>query len=87
MKAFDRFLAFLRMEVERPVERRVAAAGDQHPAAAEVLHLAHRIEDALALVGFDARGRRALGLERAAAGGDGITTLASIVVPASVETR
>ena len=59
-----------RMEVQRPVERRVAAADDQHPAAAEVLHLAHRIEDARALVGLDAGSRRALGLERAAAGGD-----------------
>ncbi len=59
-----------RVEVERPVERRIAAAGDQHPAAAEMLHLAHRIEDALAFVGLDAGGRRALGLERAAAGGD-----------------
>src|SRR5207342_3980403 len=57
-----------RLQIERPVERRVAAADDQQPLAAEVLHLAHGVEDRLLLVGLDAVDRRALGLERAAAG-------------------
>ena len=59
-----------RLQVERPVERGVAAADDHHVLVAEILHLAHGIEHRLALVGLDAVDRRALGLERAAAGGD-----------------
>ena len=59
-----------RLQIERPVERRVAAADDQQALVAELLHLAHGIEDGFFLVGLDARNRRALGLERAAAGRD-----------------
>ena len=59
-----------RLQVERPVERGIAAADDHEIVAAEILHAAHRIEDALALIGLDAGDRRALRLERAAAGGD-----------------
>src|SRR5262249_46991259 len=57
-----------RREVERPVERAVAAADDENAPAAERLHLPDRIEDRRALVGLDAGDRRTLGLERAAAG-------------------
>ena len=57
-----------RLEVERPVERGIAAADDQKVVAAEIIHAPHGIEDALALIRLDARDRRALGLERAAAG-------------------
>ena len=59
-----------RLQVERPVERRIAAADDHQVVAAEILHAAHRVEDRLALIGLDARDRRPLRLERAAAGGD-----------------
>ena len=59
-----------RHEIERPVERGIAAADDQQALVAELLHLAHGVEHRGALVGLDARHRRALGLERAAAGGD-----------------
>src|SRR5579863_3709186 len=59
-----------RSEVERPVKSAVAAADDQNSLAAERLHLAHRIMDRSAFIGLDARNRRALGLERTAAGGD-----------------
>src|SRR5262245_5665608 len=59
-----------RREVERPVERAVAAADDEQALAAELLHLAHGVEHRLFLIGLDARDRRALGLERAAAGRD-----------------
>ena len=59
-----------RLQVQRPVERGIAAADDDEVVAAEILHAAHRIEDALALIGLDAGDRRALRLERAAAGRD-----------------
>ncbi len=69
--AMDERQAFRqRLEVQRPVQRRVAAADDKQVVAAIVLHAAHRIEDRGALIGLDARHRRPLGLERAAAGGD-----------------
>ena len=58
------------MQVQHPVERGIAAADDHDAAVAEMLHLAHGIEDALVLVGVDARDRRLLRLERAAAGRD-----------------
>ena len=38
-----------RLQVEHPVERGVAAAGDQDPPAAELLHLAHGVEQRRAL--------------------------------------
>ena len=56
-----------RLQIERPVERRVATADDEQVVVAIVLHAAHGIEDRLALVGLDARDRRPLGLERATA--------------------
>ena len=59
-----------RREIERPVERAVAAADDQNALVAERLHLAHRIVHRFALIGLDAGNRRTLGLERAAAGGN-----------------
>ena len=55
------------LQIQRPVQRRVAAADDQHALATETLHLAHRIEDRFAFVVFYARNRGPLGLERAAA--------------------
>ena len=59
-----------RLQVQRPVERRIAATDDQDVLIAEIFHAAHRIEDALALIGLDARDRRTFRLERAAASGD-----------------
>ena len=56
------------LQAERPVERGVAAADDQHVLAAKFVHLAHRVEDGLALERLDAGKRRPLGRERAAAG-------------------
>ena len=55
------------LQIENPVERAVAAADDQQIFVAELLHLAHGIEHRLAFIGLDARHRRTLGLERAAA--------------------
>ena len=75
-----------RLQVQRPVERGIAAADDQQPLVAELLHLAHGIEHRRALVGLDAGDRRLLGLERAAAGGDH-DHLASNTLPPSVVTR
>ena len=59
-----------RMQIERPVERGIAAADDQDVLVAELLHLAHGIEHRGAFIGLDARHRRTLRLERAAARGD-----------------
>jgi hypothetical protein len=59
-----------RMQIERPVERGIAAADDQDILVAELLHLAHGVKHGGAFIGLDARHRRALGLERAAARGD-----------------
>ena len=59
-----------RMQIERPVERGIAAADDQHVLVAERLHLAHGVVHRAAFIGFDPRHRRPLGLERAAAGRD-----------------
>ena len=55
------------VQVQRPVERAVAAADDHHVPVAEVLHAPHGVVDGLALIGIDARDGRLLGLERAAA--------------------
>ena len=59
-----------RLQVERPVEGRIAAADDKQVVAAVILHATHRIEDRGALIVLDARHRRPLRLERSAAGGD-----------------
>src|SRR5215467_4173585 len=59
-----------RREIERPVERTIAAADDEQALVAERLHLAHGVEHRLLLISLDARNGRALGLERAAAGRD-----------------
>ena len=56
------------MQVQRPVERAVAAAHDHHVLVAEVFHAPHGIMDGLAFIGVDARDRRLLRLKRAAAG-------------------
>ena len=58
------------LKIESPVERRIAAADDHDVFAAKLLDLAHRVEDRLALIGFDPLDRRLLRLERAAACGD-----------------
>ena len=58
------------MQVERPVQRGIAAADDQQILVAELLHLAHRVEHRGAFIGLDARHRRPLRLERSAAGGN-----------------
>jgi HPt (histidine-containing phosphotransfer) domain-containing protein len=44
-----------RLQVERPVERGIAAADDQQITVAELFHAAHGIKYALALIGLDAR--------------------------------
>ena len=59
-----------RLQVQGPVERRVAAADDEHVAAAEMVHLAHRVEHRVAFILLDAGKRRALRREGSAAGGD-----------------
>jgi hypothetical protein len=53
---------------QRPVDRGIAAAGDYHPLAAQVLAPLHHVEDAAALVGLDAVERRAVRPEGADAG-------------------
>src|SRR5260370_7229124 len=58
------------MQIERPVQRGVAAADDQQILVAELLHLAHGVKHRGAFIGLDTRHRRALWLERPAAGGD-----------------
>ena len=73
-----------RLEVERPVERRVAAADDEHVLAAQVLHAAHGVVHGRALVGLDAFERRTLRRERAAARGDHDDLGAGTDLPASV---
>ena len=59
-----------RLQVQGPIERRVAAADDEHVAAPEMLHLAHRIEHRSAFILLDAGKRRALRREGSAAGGN-----------------
>ena len=59
-----------RRQIERPIERGIAAAHDQDALVAERFHLPDGIEHRGALIGLDARNRRPLGLERAAAGRD-----------------
>ena len=49
-----------RREIERPVQRQIAAARDQHVAAAQLLDFAHRVKDRLAFIFFDAGNRRTL---------------------------
>ena len=71
---------------QRPVDRGIAAAGDDHALAAEILAPLDEVEDALALVFLDAGERRAVGAERADAGGDDHRACASIVVPRDVST-
>ena len=56
------------MSVQSSAE--IAAADDQQFLVAELFHLAHGVEHRTAFIGFDARHRRTLRLERAAAGGD-----------------
>ncbi len=58
------------MQVQHPIQSRIAAADDDHLAAAELLDLAHGVEDGLALEQLDLGNRRLLGHERAAAGRD-----------------
>src|SRR4029079_16114188 len=58
------------MEIERPVERRIAATHDQDIVAAKVFHSSHGVMNGRALVIFNAGHRRALGLEGTATGGD-----------------
>ncbi len=55
---------------QRPVDRRIAAAGDDDALAAEILAPLDQVEDALAFIVGEARERRAVGPERADAGGD-----------------
>ncbi len=55
---------------QRPIDRRVAAAGDHHPLAAEGLPSRHRIVHTHALVSFDAREGRPIRPKQAAARGD-----------------
>ena len=57
-------------ERDRPVDGGIAAAGDHDAPAAEVLAPLDQIEDALALIGLDARQRRLVGAEGAHAGRD-----------------
>src|SRR5262245_33598666 len=58
------------LQIEYPVECRVATTHDQDVLAAEVLDAPYRVEDGLALVGFDACQGRPLRREGAAAGGN-----------------
>src|SRR5215213_4287825 len=58
------------MQIERPVQRRVAATDDQQILVTELLHLPHGIENGAAFISLDARHRRTLRLERSAARGD-----------------
>ena len=59
-----------RREIERPIERAIAAADDQHAFTAERLHFAHSIKDRFALIRLDAGNRRPLRLKRPATGCD-----------------
>src|SRR5665213_3715381 len=59
-----------RRQIERPVERAVAAADDQQILVAKVSHLAHGIVHRLVFVRFDAIDRRPFRLKRTAAGGN-----------------
>src|SRR6185312_8073961 len=57
-------------ERDRPIDRAVAAAGDDDALAAKRLAPRHHVEDALALVILDACERRAVGAKGADTGGD-----------------
>jgi tRNA threonylcarbamoyladenosine biosynthesis protein TsaE len=54
----------------RPIDRRIAAAGDDDAFAAKILAPAHQVENAAALERLDAGERRAIRPERTAAGGN-----------------
>ena len=71
------------LEVHRPVERRVAAADEQHPLALELARIEHLEVEALLLEAFLALDAEPAGLEGADAGGDedgagGIAVLARL---------
>ena len=55
-----------RLQIQRPIERAVAATDDDDRLVAEVLHAPHGVGHGLALVGLDAGDRRLLRLEGAA---------------------
>ena len=57
-------------ERQRPVDRRIAAAGDDDALAAKIFTPPHQVEDATALVSLDAGERWAIRPERAATGRD-----------------
>ncbi len=52
-----------RMQVQRPVESRIAAADDEHVLVAKFFHLSHGVEDGFVFIGLDAFDRRLLWLE------------------------
>ncbi len=58
------------LQIQRPIERGIAAADDEHVAILEILHLAHGVEDRGALIMLDAGKRRPLRGEGPAARGD-----------------
>src|SRR5439155_6356096 len=55
-----------RVEIERPVEGRIAASDDKNIAVTKVFHLLDRIEDGASLISIDAGDWRLLGLKRSA---------------------
>ena len=75
-----------RLQVECPVERGIAAADDDEIMLTKILHAADRIEDATALICFDAGDRRTLRLDEPPPAAT-TTTLQAIVVLLSVRTR
>ena len=54
------------VKIQRPIERRIPAAHDQHLAAAEILHPPHGVEDAFPFETLDPRDRRPFRLKRPA---------------------
>src|SRR5260370_40097914 len=63
-------VAGARCKIERPIERAIAAADDQHSFTAEHFHFAYSIKDRFAFISLDAGNRRPLRLKRPAAGCD-----------------
>ena len=59
-----------RRQVERPIERAVAATDNENALVAERFHPAHRVMHGLAFIRLDAGDRRPLRLERSAARGN-----------------
>ena len=57
-------------QAQRPIDGGIAAAGNHHPLAAEILPALHQIENRGVFVVLDAGQRRTVGSEGAAAGGD-----------------